>query len=654
MVLLTVSRSSRELESFFPAGDGVDPGTYGEHRWGGDEPITSTGAALDLQRRPPLTHWKTKSVTPGPGAYNLRRAASETSVDLPKKTNPPGTGTISFRSHLERISKDNYKEPLLVPGSSEYLPSSVVDNPGPGQYNLAKEFGKAQQPEPVPEVSGKPAILAATPPSFPPLRKTEDARYTGRDENTLAPGDYEYGAHQAMSTKLGHSAAAANFHNSTSQRRLLPKPCAIENVYGFQSNPAAPGLYELRTKLTRGTSQPFASKSPQLGTSQPLQSTSCSTALTPGPGSYPQQAEGDKKPLDQHFKQSAEPVEGEQEGDPPLASAGYRSTVMREGLFRPALLQPYTDSDNLLVPGPGHYPKPASAFRGSKAQRARSVTAGLRRRFLAVHTPQQQRSLQDTDALVLCGFASTTSRDCLVPDRTDPVAEPGTYDRAESLGQSIRADLREPARIAKNGAFGSTRDSDRFFGFPLNPPADGGPAPGDHGPEATAASCLQTSVDASGGAFRSKGQRSPPELSSRAPGPGHYKSEAYTDMCSSTRASPSVSAGAFRRPKRDHLSFGSSLSQGRFDAERGGASSPPGPGEYNPDRPARPWKRAGGAARSSADRQLGPQRTAAQAAKAGLGPGLYDVGGTMEDLSRRTFNRTAESAAAELQRAATG
>merc|ERR1719409_283155 len=46
------------------------------------------------------------------------------------------------------------------------------------------------------------------------------------------------------------------------------------------------------------------------------------------------------------------------------------------------------------------------------------------------------------------------------------------------MGQSIKAKLREPAKIGKNGVFGS--QSDRFFGFALDPPVGECPGPGEH------------------------------------------------------------------------------------------------------------------------------------------------------------------------------
>lgn len=104
---------------------------------------------------------------------------------------------------------------------------------------------------------------------------------------------------------------------------------------------------------------------------------------------------------------------------------------------------------------------------------------GQKKTFHAVHTPQHQASLRETEALMLTGFTSSVSRDCMVPDKTEPVAEPGTYDRNSAAGQSILANLREPAKVAKAGVFGTTKGSDRFRGSALSvTEEDNGPSPG--------------------------------------------------------------------------------------------------------------------------------------------------------------------------------
>lgn len=673
MVLLNTSRAPRFQEFEKPATDGaaVGPASYHHPRQPGDE---VTGAALDLAGRPDMSRWDTNFVVPGPGMYVTRRDVLDPKVDGPRSTNPRGSGASAFRSQTMRISSDNFKEPVLVPGSSEYLPSSIADNPGPCEYNQNRGMGSKATSFAAPESEKHalrgPTILSQTAPTVPPLRDPADAHYTGRGHDRPFGGDYSQDAHTAMHSVLQHSASAPDFHaSSTESHPFFPKRNAIENTHGCYLNATGPGWYDTRLKRGRSTSVAFQSLDPQLGTSQPFLSKSCSAELTPGPGSYPEQG------LDGHFsregfagQQLRQLLEGSGEKPasaeaPPLAFSGNRSKSDRNGWWRPAITQPFTDPDCFKVPGPGHYAAGASIFNTSSSRRARTHVDGSRKKYLAVHTPQHLMALRDTDAGMLSGFNSNLSRPCMVADKAKPVADPCTYDRNDSLGQSISAKLREPAKLGKKGAFGSQADGQRFPSFGSGKKPSIGPAAGDkpRPPIGGADPDAAKSVEGSGGAFRSKVPQMAPDLSvdqEAKPGPGSYEEHepiTASAIGGSGQSAPSstmrTSNNKFRKPRTEHLCFGSS--GGRFAI--GAPKQSPGPTEY--DARCKPGMRASGAAKSTAGRNLEPPRPGVAdprgpATGADVGPGSYNSVGDLEHVSQKTFNTSVAKAALELRKAA--
>merc|ERR1719193_458643 len=119
MVLLTTARSPRHAKPYdqqlgpSTTGQRVGPSSYAIRRWGdpGQADGKSPGLGQEERSLPP------GRPMPGPGAYALRRDASEPMlVGRVLKANPLGAGASAFRLRSSRISVDCLKEPLLVPG----------------------------------------------------------------------------------------------------------------------------------------------------------------------------------------------------------------------------------------------------------------------------------------------------------------------------------------------------------------------------------------------------------------------------------------------------------------------------------------------------------------------------------------------------------
>lgn len=625
MVLLNTVRSSRNLEDFQDLSascDSVGPGSYSSSRWstgrtrGGAGAGSSIGEDLEkkgdsrlqtLGARVHITKWHTKFVTPGPGAYSLSRSTSEPSISNPGKTHLAASlCTSPFRARASRLSSHNLKEPILVPGStSEYKPSTICDNPGPGQYEMPA--GTPARPESClvaePGQQSKSNMMPPSKPSIPAARDDTQSRYTGRGEDVLGPGDYDHDKHSSLKTVLRANGPSIDFHASTSQRDLYPPQCSIDNTQAWVKNPG-PGTYNLRRKFTKGISQPFQSKTPQQ-----LEVRN----QNPGPGTY----------LIEETEMSTMSVSSSDK----LAFSGLRSTSSRDGFMRPALTQPYTDPDHMqegTFPGPGTYAEQPTVFVGGKAKRARSTRDGLKKKYLAVHNPRQMISLRDTDAGMMSGFQANSDRPCLMPLAERAVTDPGQYNNDECLGQSLKEGLKEPQKVGANGVFASTKDSDRFHGWALEG-REGVPDPTHYQDPGRAAS--STNGELSKKSFKSGVPRFPPDYSVDnlpKPDPGHY--EAFDKVNYQSK---------FRKSKTDHLSFGSC----QHRAQKEATVDTPGPGEYQPKLIKRHVR---GAPKLTAGRKLEPEIPVAQEAQGSIGPGSYDVSGSM---LRKTFNTSGARAA---------
>mmetsp|Transcript_33264 Transcript_33264/g.72601 ORF Transcript_33264/g.72601 Transcript_33264/m.72601 type:complete len:642 (-) Transcript_33264:137-2062(-) len=441
MTVLTIVQSPRSIQEFFArkGTDGVvvGPATYnaaGAEEGPRERPVPYAGT----QKRPPITRWRTKLNPPGPGAYDIVRSASEPgSLGL-------SASRSSFRARGPRIKT------VQIPGSTQHSPSRILENPGPGQYDVARNIGTANR---APIFAGRKAVSAVpvigvdkSSPSIPPARDKELVRCTGCPENSLAPGDYD------PDTDLRHIGPCADFHSCSSRRRVFEATIAIDNTMPAATNPG-PGTYPVRQSTAKGTDQPFKSQSPQRA---PVRSD------VPGPGAYLHDAD---KTGDLGHRKS-------------LALAGSRSTSRRispEVWSQPELMRRswrhlYED------PGPGTYPLP-SDFPQGKVRRGRSTPSVLSRTFHAIPSPKQLAALRDCDGSPLCGFASTEQKESF-RQLSEQGAAPGQYDHQEAMGQSMAFTVNQHARVGKLGVFGSTQK--RFFRSSTGPVL-GVPGPGEYG-----------------------------------------------------------------------------------------------------------------------------------------------------------------------------
>jgi len=521
-------------------------------------------------------------------------------------------------------------------------------------------------------------------------------------------------SHSACHSVIRKEGASTDFHASAAERKLYPPECSRESVATPAANPA-PGTYNVRMRLAKGAVQPFASSTPQLCTAQPFESSSQSRGLEPGPGEYSPTPEMSRLAEDAFAH---------------LAFSGLRSTGRREGWFRPALEQPFTNPDfyDGNIPGPGHYAAQPSTIKGyNRARRARSSHRGYQgspHDYHGIHQPQQLMKLRGSDAGMCSGFSSTESRPCMQPKiKTEQEAGPATYDRHLAAGQSVEANLRHAAKVGKGGAFCSSKAGDRFakFGsckFALDGktidgrPRSWSPAPHDYKEALPKEMQMSVSgVDASGGGFRSGVPQLPPDYrvdNLPKPGPGEYEARGMAgpsleDPLQGLPALPPSSPGhsqqgspiksrsvesptagpsfmstaepsyastkssgstrSFRKPKTEHLSFGSSQSRPTLGGVRSAvtpgwkASKTPGPGNYEPS--AARARGFGGGVKATEDRYLEPPAernlriatTILREPFVDPGPGAYDL--DRELHRKKDFNTSGDRAARILMQNAT-
>ena len=325
---------------------------------------------------------------------------------------------------------------------------------------------------------------------------------------------------------------------------------------------------------------------------------------TPGPGTY--------------TLPSMESVMSENSDGQILPSASLRSTTERTGWYRPAVENPYKDAYWIHnVPGPGFYntEKCRSGFPPKVIRRVRSQADALQHRtFLGVHHPQQLLALRDSDALSLCGFGSTSERDILKHEELS--ATPAAY---STEARSIAASVEARGKVGKKGIFGTTAvRSGVADPLPLGTSEEVGP--GHYGsPLPPAKGKLYT-----GSAFRSQVVRFPDKPDTPF---GKYDMDKIPNY-----------RNKFRKPKSEHLSFGSG--KNRFNSKEifigQTFTLAPGPGDYEP-------RLEGAKAMSimyTEDRKLAPSNKEPQ----GIGPGEYVKHGS---LIKKTYNMLSPEEAAQ-------
>eukprot|EP00427_Karlodinium_veneficum_P001895 CAMPEP_0169164514 /NCGR_PEP_ID=MMETSP1015-20121227/58887_1 /TAXON_ID=342587 /ORGANISM="Karlodinium micrum, Strain CCMP2283" /LENGTH=676 /DNA_ID=CAMNT_0009236979 /DNA_START=9 /DNA_END=2037 /DNA_ORIENTATION=+ len=443
-------------------------------------------------------------VTPGPGTYSLRRAAS--SPCCTARHIPSGRG--AFRSRVPQISPAG-----IYPGSTEFAASSIKDNPGPGEYWTSGDIAQPMQVKKDSSHGLSSISYSKSMPSMPPKRDPKLIRFSGRDTDRPGPGDI--GTEIDLSRNR-RTPAATNFHASSTQRQLFSHNASIDNVMPPHGQPG-PGLYTTFGELNRGPSSPFKSLTPQVP----------SLAKDgPGPGTY-------------HWPEDAGGSE-----EKPLPTGTFRSSSGR-GQSWQQLSHPFT---------------------------TRHSNDPLERKFHGVHQPHQVIALRDTDGLKLCGFDSSVDRSCNKPDIDNGVPSLA-YNIEDSMGQSMKWNIREKSKIGGKGVFGCS--ADRSHGFVFAPPRGESPGPGEHQSLEKRDGFYNMKGEQSVRGFRSTEPRLPrnPAEASPQPSPGSYEIVDKVNY-----------RNKFRRAKVQHLSFGSGGSRWNpNEVFSGKMHTPhPGPGEYSP------------------------------------------------------------------------
>ncbi|CAE6939121.1 Ankk1 [Symbiodinium natans] len=620
MALLASWHRERDVisECFVIGTPNVGPGTYDPRL-----PPAKT-CSLGIGDRPSLS--RDSPDLPGPGQYAVRRLATDAIPDRPSQSLTASCS--SFNSTTSRCDPENSREPTFVPGSGWFVASTILDNPGPGQSDLRdpmerrpKTGGVYERSRPgkldwgaeraVQDVKEGVRLHTQTEPAIKPLRDRSDWNFTGEPGDTPDP-------YSTQSLEIGRGKRKVHFGAPSERKSTWGNP-------HLKRNPG-PGTYEHEPvkvdcpqRLPGGTGGggPPVEK-PGFGSDVPHCSTafasskvptaffpkSFSPALFPGPATY--------------FADPPNPKTGVERALPVFRSVSAR----------------FADTDNGTHPGPGHYPS-SSDFPEDRIRRARSVPDFMNRKFFGVQNPSQLKSLRETDGAALAGFGSRSPQRPITVSKSS--AAPGSYDPESSLGQSISAKLRHLAKIAQGGAFGGSKNGERFFH---------GPGTGDSAAPVPASSLphadtMKDAGDAARGSFKSEAPRLVSQsteagssetcldpMGSRyiqeLPGPGSY--DPITN--------PDFRAG-WRIAKTEHVGFG--VSGARFASE---AADVPPPGSYE----VLPEIVKGGcySFRSTEARGLPMPKVPLK----GLDPGSYDVA---KSLVRKTFNTKVEENALLLQ-----
>lgn len=596
--MINVQRSARNCTECFPkvgTTEKVGPGTY-------ENKPTLASCAEDngvpfqsLSEKDLNTNKATSRFTPGPGAY----------IDQGEFTKG-GNGSSSFKSRAKRMAP-------MTPGSSAFLDSTILLNPGPGTHKVGHSSWMKQSKE-LPSKASPVLEMTKTAPSIPLQRvrpgQTDERQadpdmsaikmnFTGQGEDIAGPGEYTLKGEHVLHPE---APSAAGWAASVSQRKLFEPSCAIECKMPSRMNPG-PGTYDSRQPSDPESSKEatfqFASKTP-MGHQKTLKK----DATGPGPGAYR---------VDQ--SKGATAKENKQFG----------SSVERLGWARHSLNQPFTDPYNWGVMGPGHYPEPKSCFATASKENP-VVDAVSKTKFRGVHHPSQIMALQEATG-PLHAFCSTDIRPCNKKvQQTTPA--PGQHNNEESLGFSMKAALKGRAAVGKKGVFGTT--ADRFHGSFLMTSKDEKPDPTryDHQEcgkqEEAPKSMFQSSIARFKPTQESKEVYATMLGKKETPGPTDY----VANMTVNYRS-------PFRNPRTQHLSFTSG--RDRFDAKEIFAGQQynrnPGPGDYDTLKRS---KSLPGAA-STRSRRLHEHGSGTMKE---VGPGSYNIEGSM---LKKTFNVSTES-----------
>lgn len=596
----------------------VAPGTYtNTHNELKPLPGEVVAPFSSMQNKVLNKNTSTSSLTPGPGAY------------LGQEHTRRETAPTSLRSSSARMGPTS-------PGSSIYMSSTIEKNPGPGEYDARSDWTprirKALReaaplvPEAADREKSAPSIPAQRlPPGQSKKSDSQEAdisktvmQHTGENHDTVGPGEYEVKPDCAITQPSVQQTA---FYASKLTRKLWEPSVSIECKQAPWENPG-PGSYDTdldKNKLpdpeldTAGTFQ-FASKSRLAHQRSPDEE-----KVVPGPGTYQLQGH-----IDQSIKIAKEA--GLNQGD----RSCFGSVTDRVGWSRD-LEQPFTDAYNVRhVPGPGHYPRPPSFPKGTtEKERAaeKNLPSFRRKKIHGVHHPQLITALQEADG-PLQAFNCSDDRPCN-KDVLQRTPAPWQYNKEQSTGSSMNAELRERAKIGRRGVFGTC--ADRFYGNPLLGRA-GLPEPG-----------MDVSEDRSSGAnaeprsmFRSGTSRFPVSPGPRevnantvgpheTPAPGAYevtKEANYRSPHNLPRNEHEVSFGSCKNRYHRGVDIFEGLIKGKLN---------PGPGEYD-GGPISP--KVVGGARSKSERASPRIGSTTEV----VGPGSY--GEIDTPMLKRTWNRS--------------
>jgi hypothetical protein len=410
---------------------GVGPASYGTEKAGAVRAPLPQRSGFGTAHRNLNKNRSTSSETPGPGAFDLAGAAVKREAG---KSN-------SFRSGVARLGP-------VAPGSSVFLPSSVVDNPGAGSYG---EILNPYVPDKkAPKARGYIVVATRHPPAIP--RRAQSYGYkeggdgklnlqpppvpthsgVGRDH--IGPGQYEPMA--ALDVGVAQR-VKLDFGQSKQSRKLFEPTNTYENRQCDRANPAptqydpvkpAAAPFGAPSGANRALANPSAAFSSRVKMTHQLHA----GTLQPGPGHYGGSA---------NAGMADDPaVSGDRN---PNVLQGFGSTALRRGWDNPAGVPFASCNEAHSNPGPGTYGEKRNAF-------AEEPAAGAN-----VHGRPPKTTLLE----VPVGFGATGDRPCMgLVERRSEVLGPGSHN---SHHTTMVAQIAKKVR-SRTAAFGCSAGASRF------------------------------------------------------------------------------------------------------------------------------------------------------------------------------------------------
>lgn len=553
--------------------------------------------AINLCRSPRVPSFITGPDSIGPGVYetDVRHAVEPSPApfqsmqekfhqDRSTYVMTPGPGFYRVQTALhDSGTTHGFKSTSAriapqTPGSTQFCHSSLQDNPGPGSYYTAKIWVKQKPTAPR---KGTPVLdLCKTAASIP--NRTNDDQEGGEkrdDKKGSLPGQDDLLAKTPKTTGLQEKRRkrGTNFHSSEGKRNMFKHSCAIENTQPAPEAPG-PGAYRVEQSISaKGARNAFVSRTPMCH----------------------QRTREDKPDFSLEADLSLSIGEGAG------AEHTFQSQVERIGWYR-SLQHPFTEAFSQVVPGPGHY---------------HSAGEVDQKKIHRVHNPTAITALNDAEG-PHHAFNTKDVRSCNKDSAKEDVPPPGHYN-LEMTGSTLASVLQGKALIGKKGVFGST--ADRFFrsAFDIALVSSTGKEDfRDYDPVSTTREPSRRSMFQSGLKRFADDRPKTGSLPIETPGPTHYTPE--TDI---NYRSP------FRHPRHEHLSFGSGTTRFNPNEIIQGIQHElrPGPGEYESLDNRRIATACGGArSKRKLTGCVGSTTT-------GVGPGTYEIGGTM---LKKSFNVT--------------